>query len=68
MFYIKNVMNYQPNFYLTLNLPKGFSREDAEKIQKDVLDFLEGKRHYGAKYDGKTGITVNVITASTNHD
>ncbi len=59
---------HQPNFYLTLNLPKGFSREDAEKIQKDVLDFLEGKRHYGAKYDGKAGITVNVITVSTNHD
>ncbi len=59
---------HQPNYYLTLNLPKGFSREDAEKIQKDVLDFLEGKRHYGAKYDGKAGITVNVITVSTNHD
>ena len=68
MFYIKNVMNYQPNYYLTLNLPKGFSREDAEKIQKDLLDFLESKRHYGAKYDGKAGITVNVITVSTNHD
>jgi len=68
MFYIKNVMNYQPNYYLTLNLPKGFSREDAEKIQKDVLDFIEGKRHYGAKYDGKAGITVNVVSVSTNHD
>jgi hypothetical protein len=61
-------MNHQPSYYLTLNLPKGFSREDAEKIQKDVLDFIEGKRHYGAKYDGKAGITVNVITVSTNHD
>jgi len=61
-------MNHQPNYYLTLNLPKGFSREDAEKIQKDVLDFLEGKRHYGAKYDGKAGITVNVVSVSTNHD
>jgi len=59
---------HQPNYYLTLNLPKGFSREDAEKIQKDVLDFLEGKRHYGAKYDGKAGITVNIVSVSTNHD
>jgi hypothetical protein len=61
-------MNYQPNYYLTLDLPKGFSREDAEKIQKDLLDFLEFKRHYGAKYDGKNGITVKVISVSTNHD
>jgi hypothetical protein len=59
---------HQPNFYLTLNLPKGFSREDAEKIQKDLLDFLESKRHYGAKYDGKAGITVYVITVSTYLD
>lgn len=58
----------EPNFYLTLDLPKTFTREDAEKIQKDVLDFLEGKRHYGAKYDGKSGITVKIISVSTNHD
>ena len=59
---------HQPSFYLTLDLPKNFTREDAEKIQKDVLDFLEGKRHYGAKYDGKNGITVKIVSVSTNHD
>lgn len=58
----------EPNFYLTLDLPKTFTREDAEKIKRDVLDFLEGKRHYGAKYDGKPGITVKIISVSTNHD
>ncbi len=31
-------------------------REPDEKIQKDVLDFLESKRHYGAKYDGKAAV------------
>lgn len=56
------------NFYLTLDLPKNFSRQDAEKIRNDILDFLEDKRHYGAKYDGKNGITVKVISVSTNHD
>jgi len=59
---------HQPSFYLTLDLPKNFTREDAENIQKDILDFLEGKRHYGAKYDGKNGITVKVISVLTNHD
>lgn len=59
---------HQPSFYLTLDLPKKFNRDDAEKIKKDVLDFLEGKRHYGAKYDGKTGITIKIISVSTNHD
>lgn len=59
---------HKPSFYLTLDLPKTFTREDAEKIQKDILDFLEGKRHYGAKYDGKTGIAVKIISVSTNHD
>ena len=52
----------------TVNEAQNFTREDAEKIRKDVLDFLEGKRHYGAKYDGKNGITVKVISVSTNHD
>jgi hypothetical protein len=59
---------HQPSFYLSLDLPKNFTREDAEKIQKDLLDFLEGKRHYGAKYDGKNGINIKVISVSTNHD
>jgi hypothetical protein len=57
-----------PNFYLTLDLPKNFSREDAEKIRNDLLDFLESKRHYGAKYDGKNGIVVKITSVSTNHD
>mgnify|MGYP003339150028 CR=1 FL=1 len=61
-------MTDQPFFYLSLDLPKSFSREDAEKIKDDVLDFLESKKHYGAKYDGKAGITVNVISVSTNND
>ena len=56
------------NFYLTLDLPKNFNRQDAEKIRDDILDFLEGKRDYGAKYDGKNGIIVKVISVSTNHD
>jgi len=59
---------HEPSFYLSLDLPKNFTREDAEKIRKDVLDFLEGKRHYGAKYDGKNGITVKIVSVSTNHD
>ena len=57
-----------PFFYLTIHLPKSFSREDAEKIQKDMLDFLEEKHHYGAKYNGKDGIKVKVISVSTNND
>ena len=59
---------HEPSFYLALNLPKKFSREDAQKIREDILDFLESKKHYGAKYDGKAGITVNVISVSTNND
>ncbi|NDB56149.1 hypothetical protein EB169_10015 [archaeon] len=57
-----------PSFYLTLDLPKNFTREDAEKIRNDLLDFLESKKHYGAKYDGKNGIAVKIISVSTNHD
>lgn len=57
-----------PSFYLTLDFPKNFTREDAEKIRNDLLDFLESKKHYGAKYDGKNGIVVKIISVSTNHD
>lgn len=59
---------HKPAFYLTLDLPKNFTREEAEKIREDLLDFLDFKRHYGAKYDGKAGITVKIISVSTNHD
>jgi hypothetical protein len=61
-------MSDQPFFYLSLDLPKSFSREDAEKIKDDVLDFLESKKHYGAKYDGKTGITIKITSVRVNHD
>lgn len=57
-----------PSFYLTLDLPKTFTRGDAEKIRNDLLDFLDSKKHYGAKYDGKNGIAVKIISVSTNHD
>lgn len=59
---------HEPNYFLTINLPKGFDYEDAEKIQKDVLDFLESKKHYGAKYEGKIGLTVKIVSVSTSHD
>ena len=59
---------HKPSFYLTLDLPKTFTREDAEKIHNDLLDLLESKKHYGAKYDGKNGIAVKIISVSTNHD
>jgi len=55
-------------FYLTLHLPKNFNREEARKIRQDLLDFLDSKRHYGAKYDGKAGISVQITSVSTNHD
>jgi hypothetical protein len=58
----------EPNFYLTLDLPKNFNRKDAEKIRDEVLDFLNSKNYDGAMSDGKNNFTVKIVTVSTNHD
>ena len=57
-----------PNYYITLDLPKNFNREDAEKIRNEVLDFLNSKNYDGAKSDGKNNFTVKIVSVSTNHD
>jgi hypothetical protein len=51
---------------LTIELPKTFSLEDAEKIKKDLLDFFEKKNNYGANYGAKEGIKIKSVLWSTN--
>ena len=51
---------------LTIELPKSFSIEDAEKIKLDLLDFFEKKNNYGANYGKKEGIKIKKILWSAN--
>jgi hypothetical protein len=51
---------------LTIELPKTFSLEDAEKIKKDLLDFFEKKNNYGANYGAKEGIKIKSVLWTTN--
>jgi hypothetical protein len=51
---------------LTIELPKTFSLEDAEKIKKDLLDFFEKKNNYGANYGAKEGIKIKSVRWTTN--
>lgn len=51
---------------LTIELPKSFSIEDAEKIKLDLLDFFEKKNNYGANYGKKEGIKIKTILWSAN--
>lgn len=51
---------------LTIELPKTFSLEDAEKIKKDLLDFFEKKNNYGANYGAKEGVKIKSVLWTTN--
>jgi len=63
-------MDNKSNYCITIELPKNFDSNDADTIKKDIINFIESKNHYGAKYHDhfKQGIVVNKITISTNHD
>jgi hypothetical protein len=51
---------------LSIELPKSFSHEDAEKIKADLFDFFEKKNNYGANYGKKEGIKIKTILWSAN--
>jgi hypothetical protein len=63
-------MDHKPSYYISIELPKHFDSDDADTIKQDIIDFIESKKHYGAKYHDKSkqGIVVNKIIISTNHD
>ena len=63
-------MDHKPSYYISIELPKHFDSDDADTIKQDIIDFIESKKHYGAKYHEKSkqGITVKKIIFSTNHD
>lgn len=51
---------------LSVELPKSFSYEDAEKIKFDLLDFIGKKNNYGANHDKKEIIKIKTILWTTN--
>jgi hypothetical protein len=63
-------MEHKPSYYISIELPKHFDSNDADTIKQDIIDFIESKKHYGAKYHDKSkqGIIVKKTSVSTNHD
>ncbi len=53
-------MDHKPSYYISIELPKHFDSDDADTIKQDIIDFIESKKHYGAKYHDKSkqGIIV----------
>ena len=63
-------MDHKPSYCIAIELPKHFDSDDADTIKQDIIDFIESKKHYGAKYHDKSkqGIAVKKTLVSTNHD
>lgn len=56
-------------YYLQVNLPPNFDRQDAENIKKDLIAHMDSKNQYGALYGPKSdkkGITINIVSYTTN--
>lgn len=58
-------------YYLQVNLPPNFDRQDAENIKKDLIAHMDSKNQYGALYGPKSdkkGITINIVSYTTNEN
>lgn len=51
---------------LLIELPKTFSFDDVESIRKDLFDFFEKKKYYGANYGKKEGIKIKVVFSESD--
>ncbi len=67
LFIIGDTMKY----YLTINLPPNFDRQDADNIKADLISYMNSKNQYGALYGPKSdkkGITVGVVSYTVSSD
>lgn len=58
-------------YYLQVNLPPNFDRQDAENIKKDLIAHMDSKNQYGALYGPKSdkkGIVVKIVSYTTNEN
>lgn len=58
-------------YYLTINLPPNFDRQDADNIKADLISYMNSKNQYGALYGPKSdkkGITVSVVSYTVSSD
>lgn len=58
-------------YYLQVNLPPNFDRDDAENIKNDLVTYMDSKNQYGALYGPKSdkkGIVVKIVSYTTNEN